>query len=80
MTDRGPATARCPGGLEQLPEPPAELGEISEGPVEICELAPHELEHVWTRAAAGPPHLDDVLDLVEPEPEPPGARHEGEHR
>jgi hypothetical protein len=55
------------------------VARVGQGLVELDELAAHELKDVGTRAAAGPSHLDDVLDLVEMEPEPPGARHEREN-
>ena len=57
-----------------------DLGEVRKGSVQLPNLLPYEVEHVGTRAAARPPHLDDFLDLVEAEAESARPRDEGEDR
>ena len=63
------------GGARRPEEPlkgAPELGQVGKSPVEVRDLLTHQIENVGRGATAGAPDLDNLLDLVEAEPEPPG--------
>jgi hypothetical protein len=69
---RGIDTLLVAGGISWSP------CRVSKGPVKLLHLLAHKVEHVWARAAARPLDLDDLLDLVEVEAQPPRLGDEGE--
>ena len=66
-------------GSEESPKPTTNRAEIDQDLVDVIDFPANELEDVGTRNPSRALDRHDLFDLTQPEPEPSGARDEGEN-